>query len=822
MEFTRAILGPPDGFMRRAPAAEPIDQFIPELFPAELEEICARRQAADLAPLPEAARPSVEVGLVGLALSGGGIRSATFSLGVIQGLARRRILRAVDYLSTVSGGGFIGSAVSSLLNDPAVEPDGPTFPLRSVVGEPDPPAVRHLRNSERYLAPDGLIDRLRLPALMLRGMTLNFVMIVPYVMLLVSLTDLIYSLLPNPRRFFLSLSIIASAAFIGVAITYPFVIRLVGRRMTWPDRDNYERTTALVFLAAGVSLLLMPVFSLVDESLWMQPSDLLQMLPDAWGQVSRWALPATFMVGAAWLLAGQWPAAKRLRSTLALYAIGALGPAVPLALYLILCIAVIDPPGTLGVAHDTKRPATIEETNALNSARIPESLIGVPVARSDDTTPAAMQKEAAVRVIEPGWLWHVITEGRHLIVSSEPILRLWAEAPHDDPRNIVRAMEWPFLGAAIAWWLLGVVFLNVNASSAHGFYRDRLSRAYLIRRAAGEAESFASSDSLKLSELGRPGTRAPFHLVNASLNLNGTADLDVRGRNCDFFVFSKRYTGSARLGYASTKELEGVHPHLNLGTAMAISGAAASPNAGVATIAPLAFIQTLLDVRLGYWLPSPAALRCAGLWQRLRLWLGTGPSYLLREAFQQVSSGGSFVNLSDGGHIENLAIYQLLRRRCRLIIAVDGEQDGAMVFDGLMRLLLYARIDLGVDIEIDLSALRPDESDWSRRHYAIGTIVYGTTPDGQRETGTLLYLKASMTGDEDEIMRDYRRLHPAFPHEPTSNQFFNERQWEMYRDLGQHVVDHAFDDADDRMRAIRDELASLLTPAAMSEPAVRA
>jgi hypothetical protein len=60
-------------------------------------------------------RASVAAGLVGLALSGGGIRSATFNLGLLQGLVKQGILRYCDYLSTVSGGGYIGSCLSSLL-----------------------------------------------------------------------------------------------------------------------------------------------------------------------------------------------------------------------------------------------------------------------------------------------------------------------------------------------------------------------------------------------------------------------------------------------------------------------------------------------------------------------------------------------------------------------------------------------------------------------------------------------------------------------------------------------------------------------------------
>ena len=98
------------------------EPFLQDVFPAELEEINQRRRALHLPAVPSDSAPSTKLALVGLSLSGGGIRSATFSLGVIQALAKHGLLKTVDYLSTVSGGGFIGSCLSSLLNDKEVGP----------------------------------------------------------------------------------------------------------------------------------------------------------------------------------------------------------------------------------------------------------------------------------------------------------------------------------------------------------------------------------------------------------------------------------------------------------------------------------------------------------------------------------------------------------------------------------------------------------------------------------------------------------------------------------------------------------------------------
>ena len=115
--------------------------------------------------LPEKAdssRPDMQHGTVGLAFSGGGIRSATFNLGVLQGLCKHNLLIFIDYLSTVSGGGYIGSCLSSLLDNPNVKVRQEEFPFRFERKQKDPVSdqcgdekkeVKHLRRYGNYLAP---------------------------------------------------------------------------------------------------------------------------------------------------------------------------------------------------------------------------------------------------------------------------------------------------------------------------------------------------------------------------------------------------------------------------------------------------------------------------------------------------------------------------------------------------------------------------------------------------------------------------------------------------------------------------------------------
>ncbi len=175
------------------------------------------------------------------------------------------------------------------------------------------------------------------------------------------------------------------------------------------------------------------------------------------------------------------------------------------------------------------------------------------------------------------------------------------------------------------------------------------------------------------------------------------------------------------------------------------------------------------------------------------------PLAFLREMLSELDETHPWVNLSDGGHIENLAAIELLRRRCKYIIIGDGEADPQLHFNGLATLMRCAAIDLGVQIDMQLDRIRlpnAKKDDISSRdshdHWAVGTIRYPEkNAEGEHETGYLLYLKSSFTGDEAELIREYRHRNSAFPHESTADQFFDEGQFEAYRALGQHIAENA-------------------------------
>jgi hypothetical protein len=174
----------------------------------------------------------------------------------------------------------------------------------------------------------------------------------------------------------------------------------------------------------------------------------------------------------------------------------------------------------------------------------------------------------------------------------------------------------------------------------------------------------------------------------------------------------------------------------------------------------------------------------------------------MREMLGTMNEKSSWLNLTDGGHIENLGVYELLRRRCKYIIAIDGEQDTSMTFHALTTLQRLAAIDFGVRIDVNLDDLRLNDQRLSRSHFRFCRIRYPKAGRGsQDEFGYLLYVKLSLTGNEGEFIRRYRLDNPAFPHDSTADQFFTEAQFEAYRSLGEHVGNKLF------LRAIVGELA---------------
>jgi len=280
----------------------------------------------------------------------------------------------------------------------------------------------------------------------------------------------------------------------------------------------------------------------------------------------------------------------------------------------------------------------------------------------------------------------------------------------------------------------------------------------------------------------------PFHLINIALNLVKGDNLAWQQRKAQSFTISALHSGSWNLGYRRSEDYGAnryLDQGLSLGTALAISGAAASPNMGYHSSSAVTFLLALFNVRLGWWLgnPGPAG---AETYRRASPSLSIRP--LLAETFGLTDSCHPYVYLSDGGHFENLGLYEMVLRRCHCILVVDAGCDPHLTFEDLGNAIRKIRIDLHIDIELNLDQIkRAEGAKTSNRHHAIGMIRYDKV-DANATAGTLIYLKPSLTGNEPSDVQDYAARHSAFPHEPTADQFFDEAQFESYRRLGEHVA----------------------------------
>jgi hypothetical protein len=189
-----------------------------------------------------------------------------------------------------------------------------------------------------------------------------------------------------------------------------------------------------------------------------------------------------------------------------------------------------------------------------------------------------------------------------------------------------------------------------------------------------------------------PDYRGPYPLFNAALDLRAGSELAWQDCKADAFILTPDYCGGKTTGYA--RVTADADAHLTLGRAMAISGAAVDPNMGALPSPPLTALMTVFNTRLGWWMRNPASAASG--------WAGQGPGpslYLLGELFGQTNAHSKYVHLSDGGHFENLGVYELIRRRCRYIVATDAGTDRHAASDNLANLLRLVRTDFGIGID---------------------------------------------------------------------------------------------------------------------------
>jgi len=861
--------------------------------------------------------------LFGVALSGGGIRSASFCLGALQALDQYGLIRRMDYLSTVSGGGYIGAsmvaAMSASRGPDATEqeagvkrsraaPDeasseaahvgSDAFPFASGTDHDvrDNVAVGHLRDHSRFLAPRGFGDILLSIAILSRGLVVNlllvFSMLLPLAMIVIitnpTTRHLDHSILLDISRWFCPnwdsqygerlVGRIVATPFVATKTTAALLVTALVAWALWRSfvegfygafgSNTLEHTSP--WARWGRYLIVCLLFAFLVE---VQPrivAALLGFLTDPKdGRVVPGTTGLTVLVAFATAIIAATATFRgtmidwiqkalssptfgaRSRAAFAQAAFYALGLVLPLLIYglflfLVICgVKVIDKRGS---GQYLFAPDFLVAQNWWMLYILLGSIVALLILRSIFINAVAGYEgpgklSGALRIV---WRRDAV---KLILLAIVPLLVLLFVAalatrgeakswfgqgwwgiwfgPRDELVVLVNYLAITAAVVALA------VNLTENANGLYRLYRDRLSVAFRLGHPTTGA-------SLKLHEL---GDHSPYLLVNGTLIARSQArptervvqvplqrrphaDPAKRGRNAEFFVFSKHYVGSDSTGYVASELLAREEPQLDLALAIAISGstttarrlaAAVSPSMGRISVGRwLSPTLALLNLRLGFWLRNPefvrtdrADTRAAAMHKSATSWEDILRLYLFAEAFGRLRSDSSRIYITDGGHIDNIGLYQLLKRQCKFIIVIDAEADPDLNFGAFADVQRFARIDEGVLIFLDWWPVKaaalarsadrskqvPRESEAHKHHFAIGRIRYENGSEG-----ILLYIKATVTGDEPDYVLDYERRYPNFPHEATGDQFFSEEQMEAYRALGFHATRVALDEGADALQ----------------------
>lgn len=859
-----------------------------------------------------------------LCISGGGIRSATFALGMIQALASNprkpdgdpadpgaSLLGRFNYLSTVSGGGYIGSWLSAWLSR---QP----FPevARQLSGRPDgpdvePSPIEDLRRDSNYLTPKVGIasaDTWAAAAMVVRNLFLIWALVLSILGTLVLALKLGFSalaLIPTSEVLYDSLTTLVGVLLASIGLA------LLGQRFTLvnyaggPDSAGQGR-----FKRYGLGLALLGA---VLWTAWLATplGQILMYLP-------FWFLGPALGIGGLLLFTGSYLVAiltgmpKDVRSgrVLARWAVAGVAYGVFLALGIVLLdeveyrplrfllVALLGPGWLLAAqltaetvfvaltSHDPRSDAerewlarsagwyaaagigwTLTATLVLLGSRLTDELfheagqawelataggflstaLVALLAGGSSKTPAQGAPDGKVAqalalvqsvggplffaillVLVSGLVDAVVLGGSLLDLLLGPsrdvrepstalsVLLFGTSPPYTEYRPTLMPLGVAFIVAGLAAWLVSRN-VNINRFSLHDLYRNRLVRAYLgatnRKRRPNPFTGFDMDDNPpmhltwpgKQAEESGDDTRRLFHVLNITLNLVSTRNLAWQQRKAMSFVVTPRHAGAAdlephldRLGqpldyhgaYRPAAEYGG-KTGITLGTAMAVSGAAANPNMGYNSSPSITLLLALFNVRLGWWLGNPGP-------QGRDTWKESGPRNAatpwLAEAFGLTTADRPYVNLSDGGHFENLALYEMVRRRCRFIVCSDAGHDPEFTYADLGNAVRKISIDLGVPIRfygLDRMKPRPAGREVLRDvpYHAIGVIDYETADGHGAKPGYILYLKPSFHGAEGAGIQAYALSNPAFPHDSTADQWFDEAQFESYRSLGFEIVD---------------------------------
>lgn len=830
-----------------------------------------------------------------LTFSGGGIRSATFGLGILQGLASRSVagngsaptlLGELDYLSTVSGGGYLGSwfsawskragGASKVIENLADIPD--------TIFEPEAKPVQYLRRFGSYLNPKlGFLsaDTWTLAATVLRNMFLNWLVMLPMLAAVLLGPVIAYQLAATPAGE-------AGAKTLAVLLLTGFAAGVLGTGYVGFDLPSAGNAR----LGQGSYLLLclgpLAISASVLNVFWAWlPAEGLPsaLLPIRVGKnhLDMWhfllfggIMHGGGMLGGAviaWIIHRRPPLFKGVKATFVAAATGVVGGMVAYWLTRILHVdqtgAITDPKlytcvafpllmsvfilsgallvgGTSYITEDEDREwwarsggwlvlptliwpvasaivlycgpwldllethLTAAFTGATGltgwAAASLGASSGTPSGRRDDTSGmpklpmTSKVKQILAELALPAFLILLVMTvalvnaamlrtGSQLLPSFEDSWLFWRQT----------GPVWILLLFHVLWCATASYFINVNKFSLHAMYRLRLIRAYLgasnTARNPHPFTGFDRKDNIQMCEL---NPSRPMHIVNMALNLVKGENLAWQERKAAPFTSTRLHTGSCRVGYRPSSIYGGKYDDtkepITLGTAITISGAAASPNMGYNSSPLLTIVMMLFNARLGWWLGNPRDPSDS--------WKKPGPTFGVRpfidETFGLTTDTNAWVYLSDGGHFDNLGLYEAVLRRCHTIIVSDAGADPHYTYEDLGNAVRKIQIDLGIPIVFDalsggagmpMSPTRKKTEEHNGRHCATARIRYCVVDGEGVDDGILIYLKPSMDGDEPADVRQYSAANRDFPHESTADQFFEEAQFESYRRLGFHVIE---------------------------------
>jgi hypothetical protein len=706
---------------------------------------------------------------IGVSLSGGGIRSASYCLGVLQEMGRRGMLHGEDadpirakYLSAVSGGSYIATALamvtSGKLNpeDKSIDPDV-TAPTRGPDMRPfatGTPEERLLRDRILYLTH----GHGGVPAVVWRaflGIALNFAM------------------------FTVALAVVA----LPLGWLYGWV---------WPSL----RSGCVINCTA-------PVHYATPMNLW-------------WAVIA--AAGASVVFGFAWVggrfkhlqirsIIGAVSGILLIGATLVLL----FGVGIPHLIHLAVPKTVHSSlPASTKAGQSTTRSSVIGIASAGIVGLV---LTWIETARRLLATPSSVEKGAAKALT--GFVERhrslaintVATIAGPLLVLVTVILIAYAGTLFPVGRSGTSGRT------ELIVWVVSVVIIglatwraDVTAWSLHPFYRRRLSAAFVLGR------TLATDRPSPTATLGEDATERPYSnryrltdcqphefprlLICAAANISDYG-ATPSGSHVTSFVFSNEEIGGPLVGavptsdYESQTEGRGESRFTTLPTAMAISGAALAPSMGRMTRAPFRFFMALANIRLGVWVPNPRRLPKFGN-SRLSQ-PRPGPQYLVREMLGRNHLDAPFLYISDGGHYENLGLVELLRRKCKVVWCIDASGDQIGTFDTFGGALRIADAELGVSIAIDPEGdMAPEKGhegpQYVKSPFSKGTITYA---DGTK--GSIVIVKAGVPENAPWSIRSFHLQNPKFPCDPTLDQLYDAERFDAYRELGSFSMAQAVD-----------------------------